>query len=60
MIMFSKDCTPSIIAFINSIIRLDKVNDHHEILSDAIQELRNRVPLLVKCYDCDDRLFEIV
>lgn len=54
--MFYDDYTSSIIAFINSIIRLDKIDKHKELLNEAIQELKNRVPLLAQCYDCDERL----
>lgn len=57
--MFCDDYTSSIIAFVNSIIRLDNIDKHKELLEEAILELRNRVPLLATCYDCDERLDEL-
>lgn len=54
--MFEKDYTFSIIAFVNSVIRLNKVNECSSLLADAIEELKRRVPLVAKCYECDDRL----
>lgn len=54
--MFCNDCTSSIIAFINSIIRLGKIDECNGLLKDAIRELKSRVPLMAKCYDCDERL----
>lgn len=54
--MFEEDYTFSIIAFINSIIRLNMINDCGTLLTDAINELERRVPLVAKSYECDERL----
>lgn len=58
--MFEEDYTFSIIAFINSIIRLNKAKEHSSLLTDAIHELKHRVPLVAKSYECDERLDGII
>lgn len=54
--MFCKDCTSSIMDFINSILRADKHEDYKELLNEARDEIKSRVPLAYKCYEVDEKL----
>ena len=49
--MFSRDeHTSNLIAFINSVYRMDKQNEYKLLLEDAIEELSIQVPLMAMCY----------
>ncbi len=49
--MFSRDeYTSNLIAFINSVYRMDKQNEYKLLLEDAIEELSIQVPLMAMCY----------
>ena len=49
--MFSRvEYTSNLIAFINSVYRMDKQNEYKLLLEDAIEELSIQVPLMAMCY----------
>ena len=52
--MFKEGSTSALIAFINSLFRTGTNKEYQSLLNDAVDELGQRVPLMSKCYNCEE------